>query len=46
MQVKEGIGTGFIELAKSRHGGVPVRGSDSHEGCPYDSLFLIEHSIK
>ncbi len=29
------VGTGLVELAKSRHGGVPVRTADSHKGCPY-----------
>ena len=29
------VGTGLVELAKSRLGGVPVRAADSHKGCPY-----------
>ena len=36
------VGTGLVELAKSRFCGVPVLNlkADSHKGCPYENHFF------
>jgi hypothetical protein len=40
-QNRNNVGTGLVELAKSRRGGVPVLTEDSHKGCPYKCKFAL-----